>query len=149
MKRTTILLGMLLAALTAKAEPIVVNGSFTEEVPRNGSGGGWASENVDGGGGWKETLGSPAPCFRLNDAGSSGTDPRIWQEVTGFEPGQTYTLMGDYSLGFSGGSPDQSFEVRIDGNTALALGPAPEHGSGSSVFAPLYPHRRHHADGCE
>ena len=121
----------------AGAAPVIANGGFDDEVPRNVGGGGWNSEHIDGIGGWYSWQGAPAPSFRLNEAGSPSSDPRIWQTVDGFEIGQAYTLYGDYALGVAYGAPANSFEVRVDGVTVLSLGPTTAQQQGGTVFEPF------------
>lgn len=124
-------------AAPAAVDALIINGGFDIEVPRNDTGGGWTSDNVDSIGGWSVGIGEPGPSFRINTA--AGSPATLEQEVTGFSIGQSYTLLGDFALGFGGGPPDDTFLVRIDGVTVLSLGPDPLHDPNPLVhpFAPF------------
>ncbi len=126
----TLVLALMLVPLPAFAN-LIVNAGFDIEVPRNDTGGGWTSENIDGLGGWLG-LGVPPPGFRLNTA--PGPASTIEQTVEGLLIGETYFIHGDYALGFGGGPPDDSFLVTVDGGTIASLGPAPNHDPGGSTF---------------
>ena len=130
------LFGVAMAASPSSAN-LIVNGDFATMVPSNGTGGGWSSNNIDAIGGWYGGVGVPGPSFRINTA--PGGEPTIAQEVGGLTIGQDYLISGDYALGFGGGQPDDSFQVRVDSTTILSLGPDPLHdpNGGNFPFAPF------------
>ncbi len=125
-----LVLSAALGAAAAQAQPAIVNGHFDLLVPVTGTGGNWTAESNSGG--WLDGSGNPAPCYYLNDFGQAGSDPSLRQQVDGFVPGNDYTLLGDYRLEWAGGTPDSSFEVRVDGDVVLSVGPA---GSGFQPFS--------------
>jgi hypothetical protein len=109
---------VLAAAHPALAAPTIVNGNFDVFVPANGTGGGWTSGDLGGGGGWFNV---PLPdvsfgtYFSLNQFGEVATDPFISQLVTDLEIGHTYRITGDYENAFAAfGDPNAlSFGVEI------------------------------------
>ncbi|MBL8821859.1 MAG: PEP-CTERM sorting domain-containing protein [Planctomycetia bacterium] len=105
---------------TAFAQNFVVNGTFNDSVPSNGTGGSWTSSTI-GSGGWAATGGNPGGCFTLNENGFF-PDPRIEQTITGLSIGQSYTVTGDYQIHVALGNPANSFGVLLDSNTLLQLG---------------------------
>ncbi len=135
MLRTLAILALVATALPAAAANIIVNPAFDTEVPSNGTGGGWTSDNIDGLGGWFAGLGNPGPAFRLNTG--PGGESTISQVVSGLMIGQQYVITGEYALGFGGGNPANSFEVRVDSGTILSLGPDPTHDPNGGVFTPF------------
>ncbi len=82
----------------AQADPIVVNGNFETPGPApNGTAGGWTAVGNDINGGWRATGGNPNGNFIINAAGATGSDPSIFQLVSGFTPGQSYQLTGSFA----------------------------------------------------
>ena len=117
-----------IATSSAAATNFLVNGTFDTAVPDNGTGGGWTSATISSGdGGWNAGRGNPAPGYILNHTGQVGSDPKIFQTVTGLTPGSKYVIYGDYALGAATGTPSNSFEVRVDGTAILSIGPHPDH----------------------
>lgn len=94
----------------------VINGDFSLEVPRNGTGNGWTSSQIDGAGGWSGG-GNPGTCFVLNDNGPLQTDPTLSQLITGLVPGLRYEITGDYASWHINSSPPggRAFRVSMDG----------------------------------
>jgi hypothetical protein len=96
---------------------LIVNGDFNTVVPRNSTGGGWSSFNIDLAGGHRTTGGLPDAMFIINNGGAFGTDPRIQQLVSGLTAGATYTLTGNYANVYNccGSRGANTFAVDIDG----------------------------------
>jgi hypothetical protein len=112
----TLLTVFFIVGLSGQADAnLIINGDFSTFVPSNGAGGGWASANIDGAGGWRNTGGDPEGMFILNDAGATATDPIISQLVSGLTAGATYRLTGDYAHQYEGyGSKgDNTFAVDV------------------------------------
>lgn len=124
--------GIVAFACSAHAANLLVNGNFDTLVPDNATGGGWTSTTIASGGGWgwNSGWGNPAPGYILNHNGYNGSDPSIRQTVSGLTPGSQYMITGEYGLGARTGTPDNSFEVRIDGHAILSVGPHPDHVAG-------------------
>ena len=133
------LAGVTLAVHDARAVNMLQNGTFDTGVPKNATGGGWTSATIAANpGGWNGGIGNPAPAFLLNDSGF-GSDPRIYQTVSGFVVGEMYQISGEYGLGYGGGNPQKSFEGRVDGVAVLSIGPHPDHDPSSGTYYPFRP----------
>jgi hypothetical protein len=123
---------VMIAAFTfagsALAANLLVNGSFDTFVPNNATGGGWTTATMSSSPwGWNSVYGNPGPGFILNHTGLLNSDPRIYQTVAGLMPGAQYAITGEYALGTPTGTPNNSFEVRVDGTAVLSIGPHPDH----------------------
>ncbi len=114
-----------IATSSAAATNFLVNGTFDTAVPDNGTGGGWTSATISTSYGWNAGWGNPAPAYVLNHTGQVGSDPKIFQTVAGLAPGSKYVIYGDYDLLGDTGTPNNSFEVRVDGTAILSIGPHP------------------------
>jgi hypothetical protein len=107
----------------AAGPELIVNGSFDTNLD------GWT---VPASGGCSNTTwstaGNPGGSAWMNACGEAGSDPSIYQELTGLSIGATYTLQGEYASGAPAfgdpGKPD-AFEVELDGVVILAL-PRPD-----------------------
>ena len=107
---------VLLTGNVGSANNLVTNGTFDISVPRNGTGGGWTSDVIDGSGGWVSSGGNPGANFILNSNGGA-SDPIIVQTVNGLVPGSCYGVSGDFTNIYPGfGSlAALSFGVAVDG----------------------------------
>jgi hypothetical protein len=122
MTRTTAIVLISLAALVqvrAQANAGLINfenGDFSTAVPRNGTGGGWTSSNMNKDGGHRTSGGNPDGHFILNDEGSSSSDPTIAQTITGLSVGSEYTLFWDFALhvNWANSGNGASFGVFLD-----------------------------------
>ncbi|HKI91579.1 MAG TPA: hypothetical protein VJ986_04710, partial [Gaiellaceae bacterium] len=92
---------------------LITNGDFSQAVPRNGSGGGWSSSNIDNAGGWQN-----GGTFILNSNGSASTDPTIEQTLSGLTPGATYLVEGNVQNVYPqyGDASTPSFGVYVNGS---------------------------------
>jgi chitinase len=86
------------------------NPGFTDDAT------GWTLHNFDPWSGWTDEAGNPPGCFRLNEYGSCEVDPGIQQEVSGFVPGITYQITGEYRpyVNWVGNQYAESFVVTVD-----------------------------------
>jgi hypothetical protein len=77
---------------------------------------GWTEHNFDQWSGWTDEAGNPPGCYRLNEYGSYEVDPGIQQEVSGFVPGLTYEVTGEYRpyVDWIGNPNAESFVVTVD-----------------------------------
>jgi hypothetical protein len=96
---------------------------------------GWTLHNFDPWSGWTGDLGNPPGCFNLNEFGSCGIDPGIQQEVSGFVPGLTYEISGEYSPFADpyGNQFAESFVVTVDSVLVGSFARGPN-GLGWSTF---------------
>ncbi len=117
---------------SAQADPIVVNGNFEAPGPTpNGTVGGWTAEGNDGAGGWRSTGGNPNGNFIINAFGAVGSDPSIFQLVSGFTVGQSYELTGSFA-GALLNNGTVGFGIDIDGVNADQLATP-----GVNIFSPF------------
>jgi len=77
---------------------------------------GWTEHNFDQYSGWTDEAGNPPGCYRLNEYGSYEVNPGIEQEVSGFVPGLTYEISGEYRpyVAWIGNPSQESFVVTVD-----------------------------------
>ncbi len=89
---------------------LVFNGGFDLGT------GGWMATNISRFGGWDPGKGNPGGNFFL-DAVPSSLNPTINQQITGFTPGLTYLVSGDYAYSDDSGGPSvtPSFGVAFNG----------------------------------
>ncbi|MBN1885036.1 MAG: hypothetical protein JW876_05895 [Candidatus Krumholzibacteriota bacterium] len=87
-----------------------VNPGFTDDAS------GWTLHNFDEWSGWTDEAGNPPGCMRLNEYGTCEVDPGIEQEVSGFVPGLTYEITGEYRpyVNWIGNQFAESFVVTAD-----------------------------------
>jgi hypothetical protein len=97
-----------IVAINVTAE--FVNPGFTTD------GSGWTEHNFDQWSGWTDEAGNPPGCYRLNEYGSATVNPGIEQEVSGFVPGLTYEISGEYRpyVTWIGNPSLESFAVTVD-----------------------------------
>jgi hypothetical protein len=88
---------------------------------------GWTEHNFDQWSGWTDEAGNPPGCYRLNEYGNYDIDPGIQQDVSGFVPGLTYEITGEYRpyVAWIGNYLAESFVVTVDSVLvgAFARGP--------------------------
>ncbi len=77
---------------------------------------GWTEHNFDEWSGWTDEAGNPPGCYRLNEYGNPEIDPGIQQDVSGFVPGLTYEITGEYRpyVEWIGSPSAESFAVTVD-----------------------------------
>ena len=111
-------------------EAAFVNGTFDADAS------GWLLENNDQWSGYSVDQGNPPGCLRLNEFGTCEVDPSASQVVSGFIPGLTYTISGDYRpcVDWIGNQYALSFVITIDGEIAAAMARGPN-GSDWSPFS--------------
>ena len=87
-----------------------VNGGFDTDAS------GWAVHNCNEGNGFEAENGNPGGYVCLNEYGTCDVDPTVEQVVTGFIPGLTYTISGDYRtyVDWIGNQFAESFVVTVD-----------------------------------
>jgi hypothetical protein len=97
-----------IVAINVTAE--LINGDFTDDAS------GWTLHHMTPGNGWTDGSGNPPGCIQLNDYGTCGVDPGIQQEVSGFVPGLTYEITGEYRpyVEWIGNQYAESFVVTAD-----------------------------------
>jgi hypothetical protein len=98
-----------------------INGDFSQQVPVNGTGGGWTTFSLFGGAGWDPSAGNGPPSFLLNNVGDPSTDPTIQQRLCCFRPGQCYTIRGQRRVQAWFGNSNLSFAVLLDTAPILQL----------------------------
>lgn len=101
-----------IVAINVSAE--FVNPGFT------GDASGWTLHNIDEWSGWTDEAGNPPGCMQLNEYGTCEVDPGIEQEVSGFVPGLTYEITGEYRpyVTWIGNQFAESFVVTVDSTVA-------------------------------
>ncbi|NUM33700.1 MAG: PEP-CTERM sorting domain-containing protein [Candidatus Brocadiae bacterium] len=105
----TISLCIFMCLLSISHAELITNGHFTSNAN------GWTWVNVDSAGGWRSSGGYPGGGFIINDGGALGSDPTLYQSISGLVIGATYTISGNYILAH--GTPvSNAFGVQIDGN---------------------------------
>ena len=94
-----------------------VNGTFDTDAS------GWLLENNDQWSGYAVDKGNPPGCVRLNEFGTCDVDPSASQVVSGFIPGLTYTITGDYKpcVDWIGNQYAESFVITVDGEVVAAM----------------------------
>lgn len=107
-----------------------VNGTFDTDAS------GWVLENNDQWSGYMTDVGNPSGCVRLNEYGTCEVDPSAAQEVSGFIPGLTYTISGDYRpcVDWIGNQYALSFVITVDGVVVGSMARGPN-GSDWSPFS--------------
>ena len=105
-----------IVAINVSAE--FVNPGFTDNAD------GWTLYNFDQWSGWTDEAGNPPGCMRLNEYGTCEVDPGLEQEVSGFVPGLTYEITGEYRpyVNWIGNQFKESFVVTVD---SVAVGSFP------------------------
>lgn len=107
-----------------------INGTFDADTT------GWDLRNNDQWSGYKEDGGNPGPYVAINEYGSCNVDPSVGQEVTGFIPGLTYRISGDYRpcVSWIGNQNALSFVITVDDEVIAAMARGPQ-GTDWSDFA--------------
>jgi hypothetical protein len=79
-------------------------------------GSGWTEHNIEAQNGWTGEAGNPPGCYQINHYGYAETNPGIEQEVSGFVPGLTYEISGEYRpyVSWIGNPNQESFVVTVD-----------------------------------
>ncbi len=108
-----------IVAINVTAE--FTNPGFTSD------GSGWTEHYFDPWSGWSDGDGNPPGCFVLNEWGACEVDPGIQQEISGFVPGLTYEVAGEYRphVDWIGNQYAESFVVTVDSTVvgSFARGP--------------------------
>jgi chitinase len=108
-----------IVAINVTAE--LVNGDFTDDSS------GWTLYHMTGNNGWRDDKGNPPGCIQLNDYGTCEVDPGIQQEVSGFVPGLTYEITGEYRpyVTWIGNQYAESFVVTVDSTVVASFARGP------------------------
>ena len=116
-----------IVAINVTAE--FVNPGFTDDAS------GWTLNNFDKWSGWTDEAGNPPGCMQLNEYGTCEVDPGIEQEVSGFVPGLTYEVTGEYRpyVDWIGNQNAESFVVTVD-STVVGSFPRGSNGLDWSPF---------------
>lgn len=87
-----------------------INPGFTTDAD------GWTLFHLTEPNGWTDEVGNPPGCMRLNEYGGREIDPGIQQDVSGFIPGVTYEVSGEYRpyVTWIGNQSAESFVVTVD-----------------------------------
>jgi hypothetical protein len=107
----------------------LANGDFTDDAA------GWTLHHLTEPNGWTDEAGNPPGCMILNESNTHGIDPGVQQDVSGFVPGLTYEITGEYSpyVNWIGNQWAESFAVTVDSVLVGSFARGPN-GDGWSPF---------------